>query len=480
MNSHHRFGDDDAASTSNRWPKDRPAYASLHAAVQGEASRWNVPGIAAGFIRDGKMDVQVTGTTSLETGFPVTNDTLFQIGSISKIFTTTLVMRLVDQGKIELDAPFTTYVDDVPLANEEARNSITVRQLLSHTSGFEGDRFIDYGRGDDSLTKSIAAFDTLRQWFVPGSLWSYNNAGFYLAGYIIEKITGKTFEEAMEEEIFKPLGLERTCLLPEYAMTYAHAVGHDVDREKGPEIVRPFTYSRHIAAAGAIISSVSDMLRFAQMHMNDGELDGERIISAASAQEMRKFVAKTTNSGDIFGNSYGTGWARWEYGDTLVVGHGGSIAGFRAQLWLVPEKQWAFVVLTNGSTGSRAMSELKEWAFAREVGLTQPNPETVELSDAQLQRHAGTYLRHDGKLEVSVANGGLLFRQQSIDEKSGEPKGEPSDIEVQPLGENSFQIVSPPEAYGSVVEFFSHPAPDGTNQDLIRLGGRLASRDNEG
>lgn len=472
------FGDDTAAPKAE-WPHARPRYDSLQVAIQGEAARWNVPGIAAGILRNGETEIRVTGATSLETGFPVTEKTLFQIGSISKVFTATLVMKLVEQGKLDLERPVTTWVPDLPLADKEALKVITLQHLLSHTSGFEGDRFTDYGRGDDSLSTSIAAFDTLRQWFVPGSLWSYNNAGFYLAGAIIEEVTGKTFETVMEEEIFKPLKLERTVLLPEYAMTYAHAVGHDInERDNGPEIVRPFTYSRHIAAAGAIISCASDMLRFAQMHLNDGELEGERIISAASAQQMREFVTKSDNSGDILGHSYGTGWARWEYGDTLSVGHGGAIAGFRAQLWLVPDKQWAMVVLTNCSTGLRAMSELKEWAFEQEVGLVQPEPEAITLSDKQLRAHAGVYTRHDGRRTITARDGGLHLHAESIDEDTGETRERTVDYFMEPVAEDRFRVTSN-DAHGATVEFFSHPAPDGTPQYLMRMGGRLAAREDE-
>lgn len=466
-----------STETTSRWPQDRPAYTSLRAAIQGEAARWNVPGIAAGLLRDGDTEVQVTGTTSIETGFPVTEKTLFQIGSISKVFTATLVMRLCDQGKLDLDTPVVEYVPDLPLADEKARTTVTLRHLLSHTSGFEGDRFTDYGRGDDALTKAIAEFGTLRQWYEPETLFAYNNAAFYLAGYVIEKITGKVFETVMETEIFEPLGLERTVQLPEWAITYAHAVGHDIDRAEGPKIARPYSLPRHVAAAGSIISCASDMLRFARMHVNDGEIDGVRVISAAAAQEMRQFIIPTDTSGTTFGHSYGLGWARWEFENNPIVGHGGATSGFRAQLWVAPEKKWAFIVLTNSSTGSRAMSELRDWAFTRELGITFPEPETADLSPETLAKHTGTYTRHDGTCTVAVHGSGLKLTQANVDEDTGEPEGDPQVMEVEPVTEDSFRTTSPPEAYGSMVTFITHPAPDGTSQHLVRIGGRLAAKE---
>src|SRR5262249_38928713 len=147
---------------------------------------------------------------SIETEQPVRPDTLFQIGSISKVYTATLIMQLVDVGKLALDEPIITYLPDLKLADTAARQTITLRHLLSHTSGLFGDYFDDFGHGDDALTRAVATFDTLRQQFAPGALWTYCNSGFGLAGAIIERVIGQPFETAMRERIFKPLGLERS------------------------------------------------------------------------------------------------------------------------------------------------------------------------------------------------------------------------------------------------------------------------------
>src|SRR5699024_4278010 len=179
--------------------------------------------------------------------------------------------------------------------------------------------------------------------------------------------------------------------------------------------------------------------------------------------KMREFVTKSDNTGDIMGHSYGTGWARWDYGDTLSVGHGGAIAGFRAQLWLVPDKQWAMVILTNCSTGLRAMSELKEWAFEREVGLVQPQAEAIELTDEQLQQHTGVYTRHDGRRTITVKDGGLNLHAESIDEDTGETSERTVDYDLEPTSEDRFRVTSV-DAHGATIEFFSHPAPAGSAQ----------------
>ena len=269
------------------WPAERPDYTSLYAAVQGEAARWNVPGITVAVLHDGQIDEVAVGFANLDTKQPMTTDTIQQIGSISKIFTTTLAMTLVDEGKLDLDEPITTYVPDFALADTAARDQITLRHIFSHSAGFEGDTFDDYGRGDDAVARAVAEFPKLRQWFQPGQLFSYNNNGFILAALAIQNVTGEIFEDLMYKRIFTPLKLESTVLYAENAITYPHSVGHLVSkREDGPKVAKPYAFPRQIAAPGGIIATSRDQIRFAQMHINKGELDGERIISEELATLM--------------------------------------------------------------------------------------------------------------------------------------------------------------------------------------------------
>jgi CubicO group peptidase (beta-lactamase class C family) len=417
------------------------------------------------------VDVHVFGATSIETGHPVTRETIFQIGSISKVFTATLVLRLVEQGTLDLDRPVIAWVPDLPLADATARETITLRHLLSHSAGFEGDRFIEYGRGDDALARAIADFGTLAQWFAPGSLWSYCNAGFYLTGLVIERATGRTFEDVLVEEIFTPLGLTRTEILPEHAMTHPHAVGHHIDRREGPRVARPFTLGRHVNAAGGVISNVDDLLRFARLHINDGEIDDSRIISAESARAMREpFI----DAGD-FHRSYGIGWSVWDYGDLGIVDHGGAIRGFKANLTVIPEKGFALAQLTNSDPGSRAMQEIEAWALKHYLDVERPKPSPHELSADDLEAFAGTWERHDARNVVTRRESGLNLEVTDIDEKTGEEEQEHRFFDLEPVGPSRFRITSV-ESHGAIVDFLTHPGPDGTPRELMRVGGRLSGR----
>jgi CubicO group peptidase (beta-lactamase class C family) len=193
--------------------------ADLGAVVRAEAARWGIPGIAVGVWADGEVRRWAHGVANVETGQPVTSGTLFQIGSITKVFVATLVMRLVEEGKLALDAPLVEYLPDLVLADAEIRAGITVRHVLSHTGGLLGDYFPDQGWGDDALSRGVAGMAELPRVTALGGAWSYCNSGFYLAGLAIERVTGKPFETAMTELVFQPLGLERTTFWAHEAIT---------------------------------------------------------------------------------------------------------------------------------------------------------------------------------------------------------------------------------------------------------------------
>jgi CubicO group peptidase (beta-lactamase class C family) len=175
-----------------------------------QMEQWSVPGVSVGIFDGDDVEFAGFGICNIETGQPVAPETLFQIGSISKIFTATLAMTLVDEGKLDLDAPVVTYVPELALQDAAARERITVRHLLTHTSGFFGDRFDDQGNGDDALEKAVRAFGDLPQQTEPGELYTYCNAGIDLVGRAIENILGQTFESAMRKRVFDRLGLERS------------------------------------------------------------------------------------------------------------------------------------------------------------------------------------------------------------------------------------------------------------------------------
>src|SRR5581483_9386379 len=198
----------------------------LAAIVQPQLERWDVPGLALGVLHEGRSEAWGFGVASLETRQPVTAQTLFQIGSISKLFAATLAMQLVEAGTVDLDKPVAPYLPELRLADPAAQHTVSLRHLLTHTAGFYGDRFDDLGMGDDALAKAVAGFDQLQQYTAPGELWSYCNTGFQLVGRLVEDLRAEVFETAARERLFTPLGLERSTYFAHEAITYPAAVGY--------------------------------------------------------------------------------------------------------------------------------------------------------------------------------------------------------------------------------------------------------------
>ncbi|GAA4990032.1 serine hydrolase domain-containing protein [Actinopolymorpha pittospori] len=466
-------------TSAPEWPAVRPDYESLAACVGGEAGRWNVPGVAVGVLQDGHLETLAYGVTSVETRQPVTPDTIFQVGSISKVVTATLVMRLVEDGLLDLDTPVVEYLPDLVLADATARRSITLRQLLAHASGLEGDRFIDYGRGDDGLANAVATYSTLRQWAAPGTLWTYSNAGFSLVGRVVEAVTKETFEGAIRTRLFEPLGLERTVYFAEEAITWPHAVGHHLKSPAAShQVARPYSFPRHVNPAGGIVSSVGELLRFAALHIGDGEVDGQRLLRAASAQAMREPFVEAGN----FGRSYGIGWSVWDVADgegnaVRIVDHGGATRGFRAQLTVVPERGFALAQLTNGESGTQAMAQIEAWALRHYRGLAKrPEVGVVRLSEGDLGAFAGVYERHDGRFVIAPeqGTGRLTVEVTEIDEENAEESEQPA-LVLEPVGARRFRSVQGPSK-DAIVDFLTLADDAGQTRTLVRISGRLAER----
>lgn len=458
----------------SEWPTARPDYDDLDACVLGEMGRWTVPGVAAGVWQDGHMETLGHGVASMQTRQPVTGDTLFQIGSITKVFTATLAMRLVEEGLLDLDTPIVEYLPDLPLADAHTRATVTLRHLFAHTGGFEGDRFIDYGRGDWALANAVAGYGSLRQWFPPGELFAYCNTGFSLAGRVIEGVLDTPFETAMRERLFAPLGLETSVFFPEEAITYPAALGYTRKRVGGPfTVARPYSLPRAVNPAGGISSTVGDLLRFAALHMGDGEIDGNRLLTETSARVMREPRTSAPNI-DV---AYGIGWALREVDGVHVVGHGGATNGFQASLLVVPARRFALALLTNCGHGAKAMREIERWALAHYRGLHLTLPEPIDAPASAFEAATGVYERHDGRFTISSETGRrdtlrrLRVDWVTIDAESGTEEAE-DPFWLRPVADHTF-IVTEGRPRESQIDLI--PAVDG-RPVFLRAFGRLSAR----
>lgn len=341
-----------------------------------------VPGAQAAVLVDGEVVDAAAGVLSLATTVETTTDSVFQIGSITKVWTATLVLQLVDDGLLDLDEPVVKYLPDFRLADAGAAVSITTRQLLDHTSGIEGDLFTDTGRGDDAVEKFVGTLAVAPQVHAPGEMFSYCNAGYVLLGRIVEVLRGKAFGAVLRERLGGPLELASYATTADEAIMFRAAVGH-VD---GPDGIAPapvWCLAPSNAPAGSMLAmSARDLLKFAAAHI-DG---GAGVLSADSTAAMQVTQVEVPDIG-LMGATWGLGWELFDFG-VPVYGHDGGTIGQSAFLRVAPEAGVAVALLTNGGDVLRVyegivVELLRELAGAQIGELPAPPPQPGPI-DAQL------------------------------------------------------------------------------------------------
>jgi CubicO group peptidase (beta-lactamase class C family) len=368
----------------------------LSARIREGMTTRGIPGIAVGVISGDQEFTAGFGVTNINHPLAVAVDTLFQIGSIGKTYTATAMMRLVEDGRVDLDAPVRTYLPDFQVADEAVAAAVTVRQLMNHSAGWIGDDFTDTGTGDDALARYVALQVENPQISPLGAHFSYNNVSFSIAGHLIEVVTGKTYREALTELVLEPLGLNDTYLYPEQVMTRAFTVGH-TGTEKGGfagdlMVVEEWALPRSAAPAGAHICSVTDLMRYARFHLGDGtNADGEVVLAP---ERMAAFRTQTHTGGalvDVMIDGFAAAWMLRDLHGTMIQQHGGATNGQHALLVLVPERQFAIGVLTNATAGIVFHTEVADWALERYLGLSAREFTPIDTSGLDLSQYAGTY-----------------------------------------------------------------------------------------
>ncbi len=407
------------------------------------ARELGVPGVAVGVDHGGERDIATYGVTSVDHGRPVDEATLFQIGSTAKTFTATAIMVLVEQGLIDLDQPVRRYLPELRLRDAGTAETLTVGQLLNHTAGWDGgDAWIDTGEGDDALARSVALLADLPQQFPAGTGASYNNASFVLAGRVVEKVTGETFERALARLVLDPLGLHQTMTSLNDIMTQPFAVGH---RTHGPErtvsVCRPWSDPRGYLPAGArLASSIGDQLTWARFQLGDGRSpDGTRLLSE---HRLRAMHTPTTSHELLPGVRVGIGWQLREIDGVQVVEHHGDVSGQHSTVTVVPERDCAIVVLMNSSPTGRELAErIVRQTLETRLGLVERSPEPLLLSPDELAPYAGTYRTEGIELRIVVAGSGLVIHGTLSDDDA---PGETLEFPVSLLADERFLVVDGP------------------------------------
>jgi CubicO group peptidase (beta-lactamase class C family) len=370
--------------------------------------RLQVPGVAVGILHNGEEHLAGFGVTNIHHPLPVDGDTLFQIGSTTKTVTATVVMRLVEAGRLDLDVPVRTYLPGLRLSSEEVASRVTMRHLLTHTAGWTGDYFDDgFHMGDDALANVIAKMAALPQQTPLGALWSYCNSGFYLAGRVIEVVTGTSYEAAVQELVCAPLGMKTSLFGAWNAITHRVASGHHL-REGKLDVARHWALPRAAHPAGGLVSTARDQLSYARFHLGDGAApDGGRLLSSASMRLMQTPLVAASG-----GQEWGLGWGLRSFGGVRLVFHGGATNGQMSAFLMVPSRGFAITVLTNGDQGGVLHTEVTGWALGHYLDLDEPAPAALTLAAAELAAYCGRYLGagSTSDLEVAAADGALVVQ----------------------------------------------------------------------
>ena len=457
-----------------RAPEDAK-FDALADLVTAKMREYHVPGVALGVLRDGRAEIRAFGVRNVDDPQPVTNDTVFPLASISKTVTTTAVMRLVEDGKIDLHAPVRKYLPDFRVADQAASRDVTVWHLLTHTSGWEG-QLSATDKGDETLARFVAGLSTNMQLAPPGAAWSYNNAGFAVAGRIIEVVTGKTFSDAIDDLVFRPIGLDLAFTRLGDIAVHRFAVGHRAGPDGALSIVKPFTLGSTLPAGGAAMA-MTNLLEYARFHLGDGTgAHGARVLPRAALEAMRRPQLRK----QAYDEDMGLGWHLRTVGGVRTAAHGGTFAGHILLLELVPEKQFAIAILTNAGSGWRLIQDV-ERAALREYhgavfaanqaighrGLNETLPSAAPLpKQPPLAEYVGTYERPMNTVDVRSTDGRLVVQVRS---RSGARDPE---MPLAFYGVDRAFVTSGPEQNASV-EFIR----DGSGVvRWVRLTGRIARR----
>ena len=392
-----------------------------------------IPGAAVAVSVGDEVVDHAAGLLNLATGVETTTDSLFQIGSITKVWTATLVLQLVDEGTVDLDAPVRGYLPEFGVADETAAAQITVRQLLTHTSGFEGDFFTDTGRGDDCIEKYVRTLATVPQLFAPGAMFSYNNAGYNVLGRLVEVLRDKPYDECLREHLFGPLGLTNAATDPYDAIRFRAALGHlqptpGAEHEPAPL----WALTRSNAPAGAMLAmSPRDLLAFARMHLNNGVgPDGSPVLSKANAAAMVERQVELPDLG-VMGNAWGLGWEIFDCSGGTVIGHDGGTIGQSAFLRIVPEHDVAVAVLTNSGTAALAAYERIVGKVLADLAGVQLRPQpTPGQTPADVSRYLGTYHSDVADTVISQDEDGRVWKHTRIKAEYAKTLPQPEDVEL--------------------------------------------------
>jgi CubicO group peptidase (beta-lactamase class C family) len=394
------------------------------------ATKYEIPGVAVGVWTKGKTYLACHGVTDLDQPEPVEPDTLFPVASVTKTFTATAMMRLVADQRVELNAPVQRYLPEFTLADHAAAAQITVLNLLNHTAGLPWRSRDQPDDSDRALSRYVAALRDQHLIAAPGTRVSYSQAGFNVAGHIIEVVTGTTYEQAIATLLLAPLGLRRSTFAARESISGPVSMGHNVSADRTVSVARPWKDTRANNPGGGLAASVSDLLAWARFHLGDGG----PVMPASELRLMRLPTAKLI--GSSLGDAVGVGWFLRDIGKVSAFGHAGSGNGQFAEVLVVPEKDFAVVTLANcGPDNGLAFNhEVVRAGLESVAGVTERTVKVARYRRSLADEYAGVY-ENEIMRAVIVSTGKKLTAEFAIkaDVRANAATDPPPDLPAAPI-----------------------------------------------
>ncbi|HSG62277.1 MAG TPA: serine hydrolase domain-containing protein [Pseudomonadales bacterium] len=346
----------------------------------------NVPGLALGIIYKSEEYTTGIGVTNVDHPQSVDADTLFAIGSVTKTFTASAMMSLIEEGLLQLDTPVTDILPMFRVADMQATKQVKVVDLFQHRTGWLGDHIDDTGQGDDALDRVMWQLRYLPQITPFGEVWTYNNVNYMIAGKIMEEVTGQLVEQVIMDRIVKPLGMVNSGFDPRHLLSKKLAVGHAASTDDQVINISDVATFRSVYPAGGLRSTARDMLKYASFQLNHKHSHGEGVLKPATLALMQQPLVSAEMD-----DWTGISWFGEDIQGVKVIHHGGRWIGMTSKLVVVPEKDFAIVVMTNSDRGSEVYGEIITKALKDFLGLEREELKTLPFDRQSLAPFVGMF-----------------------------------------------------------------------------------------
>lgn len=401
--------------------------------ILGSARRASeTPGCAVAVYERGKIHTAVSGYADALERIPVNPNTAFQIGSITKPFTATLIMQLVHEGKLSLQDKLIDLLPELVLRDADLSAQVTVWHLLSHTSGIDGDLVVETGEEDDYLEKAVAASDGTAFVHPPGALFSYCNLGYILLGRTIEKICERSFDSVLEDRIFSPLNLTSATTRVTDLDAGCLARGHE--KKDGEWSICPLWPRSNTPCGSRLAMPPGELVTFAAAHFAK---PGLLLTEPEIAHMQQPAVAMASK---LRCSAWGLGWMRFDWSDQNIFGHDGGVTGNAAFLRIAPDADFAVALATNGGNYAHLYDAVLRPVLKCFLDIkAPPPPPTVNNSlTPSLKLLIGRFERRGLFADITLADGSLYLRSGG---ELGDPN-EPMGL-VLPADDNLFLVRLP-------------------------------------